>query len=76
MLDFDNDGFEDLYVTGGANPDVLYRNNGDGTFTNIFGSAGFERTNEMYTQGATAADINRDGFKDIIVTSMNFLNES
>jgi len=76
VLDFDNDGFEDLYVTGGANPDVLYKNNGDGTFTNVFETAGFTRTKEMYTQGATAADINRDGHKDIIVTTMNFLNEN
>jgi len=76
VLDFDNDGFEDLYVTGGANPDVLYKNNGDGTFTDVFETAGFTRTKEMYTQGATAADINRDGHKDIIVTTMNFLNEN
>ena len=75
VLDFDNDGYEDLYVTGGANDDALYRNNGDGTFTNVFNSAGFEHVKQVYTQGAAAADINRDGYKDIIVTTMNYLDE-
>ncbi len=76
VLDFDKDGFEDLYVTGGANSDKLYKNNGDGTFTDVLVNAGFERTSEAYTQGAAAADINRDGYKDIIVTTMNFLDEN
>ncbi len=74
VLDFDNDGYEDLYVTGGANDDVLYRNNGDGTFTDVLPSAGFESVRTAYTQGAAAADINRDGYKDIIVTTMNYLD--
>lgn len=74
VIDFDNDGFEDLYVTGGVNPDVLYRNNGDGTFTDIHKTAGFERTYMTYTQGVTAADVNRDGYKDLLITTMNFLD--
>lgn len=76
VLDFDKDGFEDLYVTGGGNPDKLYKNNGDGTFTDVLQQAGFERTLQSYTQGAAAADINRDGYKDIIVTTMNYLDEN
>lgn len=75
VLDFDNDGYEDLYVTGGSAQDKLYHNNGDGTFTDHWMEAGFERTLDIYTQGASAADINRDGYKDIIVTTMNFLGE-
>lgn len=74
VIDIDNDGFEDLYVTGGSSPDKLYKNNGDGTFTDILSQAGFEQTLEAYTQGAAAADINRDGYKDLIVTTMNYLD--
>lgn len=76
VLDFDLDGYEDLYVTGGNAPDALYRNNGDGTFTNVFEGAGFSRTLEIHTQGAAAADINRDGYKDLLITSMNFIDEN
>jgi hypothetical protein len=76
VLDFDEDGFEDLYVTGGVQQDVLYRNNGDGTFTDVHATAGFERTLEMYTQGVAAADINRDGYKDLLITSMNALGDN
>lgn len=76
VLDFDNDGYEDLYITGGSAADKLYKNNGDGTFTDILLEAGFARTLEAYTQGAAAADINRDGYKDLIITTMNYLDEN
>lgn len=76
VLDYNLDGFEDLYVTGGNAPDVLYRNNGDGTFTNVHEGAGFSRTLEIHTQGAAAADINRDGYKDLLITSMNYNDEN
>ncbi|MFK7926189.1 MAG: FG-GAP-like repeat-containing protein [Bacteroidia bacterium] len=72
VIDFDRDGYEDLYVTGGNAPDVLYRNNGDGTFTNVHDGAGFSRTQEIHTQGVASADINRDGFPDLLITSMNY----
>ncbi len=75
VLDFDNDGWEDLYITGGKANDALFKNMGDGTFTNVFQQAGFDRTTEVYTQGVSAADINRDGYKDIVVTTMNDLGE-
>ena len=70
VFDYDNDGWEDLYITGGNAQDVLYRNNGNGTFTDVFGQAGFDRTEEVHTQGVAAADINRDGYKDLLVTTM------
>jgi len=75
-FDYNNDGFEDLYVTGGAAPDVLYKNNGNGTFTNVHTRQSFARTYDIYTQGVAAADLNKDGYKDIIVTSMNYLDEN
>jgi hypothetical protein len=73
VIDFDNDGYEDVYITGGAAKDVLYHNNGDGTFTNVFDNKGFEALSEVFTQGVTAADVNRDGYKDLFVTTMTYL---
>jgi hypothetical protein len=73
ILDFDNDGLEDVYITGGVAKDVLYRNNGDGTFTNVIDNMGFEDLSGVFTQGVTAADVNRDGYKDLFVTTMTYL---
>ena len=72
VLDLDNDGWEDVFIAGGNAPDVLYRNNGDGTFTDIYLSAGLDATMPVHTQGACAADVNRDGYKDLLVTTMYF----
>lgn len=72
VIDIDNDGFEDVYITGGNQSDALYYNNGDGTFSDIFESAGFQSTLPIHTQGVAAADINRDGFKDLLVTTMYY----
>ena len=72
VLDLDNDGWEDVFIAGGNAPDVLYRNNGDGTFTDIYPSAGLDATMPVHTQGACAADVNRDGYKDLLVTTMYF----
>lgn len=69
-FDFDRDGFDDLYVTGGMNDDALYRNNHDGTFTNVFGKSGLSVTRRYVTQGVAAADVNRDGYVDLFVTTI------
>lgn len=47
VFDFNNDGFEDLYITGGMNDDQLYKNNKNGTFTNVFVGSGLEVTKNM-----------------------------
>ena len=57
-------------------PDVLYRNNGDGTFTNIAGKAGVSNPVEGRGMAAVAWDYNKDGLPDIYVandTNRNFL---
>ncbi len=75
VLDFDNDGFEDVFLTGGMNDDILYKNNGNGTgssprFTNVYEKSGLTISKKFVTQGATAADVNRDGFVDLFVTTI------
>ncbi|PHN01459.1 CRTAC1 family protein [Flavilitoribacter nigricans] len=70
VFDLNNDGFEDLYLTSGMNEDVLYLNNGDGTFKNIYEGSGLELTRHYVTQGVVGADINRDGWVDLFITTI------
>jgi len=63
--DVDNDGFLDLYVVKWAEPNQLFRNNHDGTFTDISREAGVD--NWGYANGATYLDYDRDGRLDILV---------
>jgi hypothetical protein len=69
-LDVDNDGWEDLYLPGGQEPDQLCLNNQDGTFIDISVSSGIHTaTVGVETMGVSCADIDRDGDVDIIVTT-------
>lgn len=70
VIDFNQDGFEDVYVTGGTVDDQLLRNNGDGTLTNVFEGSGLELTRRFVTQGVSGADVNRDGYLDLLVTTI------
>ena len=67
--DFNNDGYVDLYVSNDyMEPDYLYMNNGDGTFSEEVK----ERTKHIsnYSMGNDAADFNNDGFIDFLTTDM------
>lgn len=72
ILDIDNDGWDDLYLSGGLDSDKLYRNNHDGTFTDIADSA-FKVHNNFYShpRGGTAFDFDNDGLTDIYVITEN-----
>lgn len=70
VLDINNDGWEDLYITGGIKSDRLYINKGKGIFEDIFNGSGLESTNDYVTQGVVSADINKDGFRDIFITTI------
>lgn len=66
--DYNNDGFEDLFLTYyGQNR--LYRNNGDGTFTNVTAEAGLLHPTTRYSTGCTFVDYNRDGHLDLFVSN-------
>ncbi len=67
FFDMDNDGDDDLWITGGLNMDALYRNNGDGTFTDIALAAGIWPTNYFVTTGVVTGDLDNDGFRDVLV---------
>jgi hypothetical protein len=66
--DFDNDGFDDLFITYyGQN--VLYRNNGNGTFTDVTEKAGLRQGDVRYGSGCTWVDYDRDGRLDLFVAT-------
>ncbi|MBT8270440.1 MAG: VCBS repeat-containing protein, partial [Bacteroidia bacterium] len=67
--DFNNDGWIDLYIANDyAEPDFLYYNNGDGTFSNVI----HEKLKHItqLSMGSDTGDINNDGLIDLITTDM------
>jgi len=71
--DLDNDGWLDIFVVNSGNANVLYHNNGDGTFSDISASAGIEDP-DGEGQGTAFGDIDNDGDLDIFVTNLNLQN--
>lgn len=74
FIDYDNDGWMDLLVLNGTKlegdprgvTNRLYKNNRDGTFTDVTAKAGLTRVG--WASSATVADYNNDGFDDIFIT--------
>jgi hypothetical protein len=66
--DYNNDGFDDLFITGwGQNK--LYRNNGDGTFTDVTKQAGLLNQQPRFGSGCAFVDYDRDGRLDLFVAN-------
>ncbi len=71
-LDFDNDGWTDLYVANDSNPSALYRNRGNGTFEDIGVRAGCAYSQDGKPQagmGVGIGDFDRNGWLDIVKTN-------
>ncbi|MEO5822255.1 MAG: CRTAC1 family protein [Vicinamibacteraceae bacterium] len=71
-LDFDDDGWVDLYVANDSSPSALYRNNRNGTFTDIALQAGCAYSQDGRPQagmGVAVGDYDRDGRVDIFKTN-------
>jgi hypothetical protein len=66
--DYDNDGFDDLFVTYYGH-NVLYRNNGNGTFTDVTARVGLAQDVVRYGAGCTWVDYDRDGHLDLFVAN-------
>ncbi len=66
--DYDNDGFDDLFITYYGH-NVLYHNNGNGTFTDVTAKAGLHHEAVRYGSGCTWVDSDRDGRLDLFVAS-------
>ncbi|MYG09059.1 tetratricopeptide repeat protein, partial [Candidatus Poribacteria bacterium] len=64
--DYDNDGDEDIVAVGTYQPHALYRNNGDGTFTNVAEQAGIADPRGGW--GSLFADYDNDGYLDLYIT--------
>ncbi|MDQ1639037.1 MAG: enediyne biosynthesis protein [Pyrinomonadaceae bacterium] len=72
IVDFDRDGWQDIYLTnsGEGSLNRLYRNQGDGTFTDVAGNLGIADLNQPGTgvsMGAVWGDYDNDGYEDLFV---------
>ena len=73
-LDYDDDGWPDIYVACDSTPSILYHNNHDGTFTDVAivaGAAFNEDGRAQAGMGSTVADFNGDGRLDIFRTNFS-----
>ena len=65
VVDIDADGWEDIYITGRLEQNLLFRNNGDGTFSEKASEFGLDLVG--YTNAATFADFDNDGDQDALL---------
>jgi hypothetical protein len=73
-LDFDDDGWVDAYVANDTDPSTLYRNNRDGTFTDVAVSAGCAYSQDGRAQagmGVAVGDYDRNGTMDLVKTNFS-----
>jgi hypothetical protein len=80
FIDFDNDGWKDLYSANGdvdnikpnaRQHDTMFRNTGAGGFEDVSAQMGRDFLRPGFQRGSAFGDLNNDGFPDIVVTSLN-----
>jgi enediyne biosynthesis protein E4 len=74
-FDFDNDGWQDIFIANDANPNFLFRNNHDGTFREIAYLAGVAVSDNGKAEagmGVDAADTTGSGWSDLFVTHLDY----
>lgn len=71
FFDYDHDGFEDLFITGGVRKNSLYKNLGDKTFANVSALAGIEDLDLVSSSGVALGDFNNDGCDDLFLTTFD-----
>ncbi|TYA74763.1 FG-GAP-like repeat-containing protein [Seonamhaeicola marinus] len=69
IFDFNNDGFEDIYLIGGINDDKLYENMGDNTFKDVTVEKRISFFSLVKTMGVVTGDIDNDGYSDLFITT-------
>jgi hypothetical protein len=73
LFDYNNDGYEDFFVPGGLGSAALYKNNGNGTFTNVLAEVITLREyyfiDSLITISSIAGDIDNDGDKDLFIST-------
>ncbi len=73
-IDYNEDGWPDIYIACDSTPSILYRNNKDGTFTDVAAEAGVafdEDGREQAGMGSTSADYDGDGHLDLFKTNFS-----
>jgi hypothetical protein len=70
VFDYNNDGYLDIVIAAAHGGCSLYRNNGDGTFTDVSIGSGLDKS--INTFAITAGDYNNDGFVDLYITRLGF----
>ena len=72
--DYDNDGDRDLFI-GNAGPNALYRNNGDGTFTDVTAGSGLDdKPADLLSVDAAWLDFDQDSLLDLFVSQYTYWN--
>ena len=80
FIDYNNDGWKDLYsangdvdnlTAGSPQHDTMFENQGSRGFLDVSPDMGADFLREGYQRGSAFADINNDGFMDVVVTSLN-----